>query len=234
MAIDWGYVSPFAAIEFQVSPSDEVYVWREHYLAYRTVAEHCELMKKRDNPAGYHLDLAFGDAADPEAAEVVSRNLVRCYTDPLAKVNWREGIDLMTSLMQSHDTGEVADEYGTPITKPHYFIDPSCKYAVREHMNYKRSDTVTTHTNESGKRAPTNKQDDHTVDAARYGMMHIFKLGARQHLSDVVEANSGPVRIQTSVSAEPVRTSSYEGLGVITTATERNSGTFFNLDMVDF
>jgi len=236
MAIDWGFVEPLAALEFQVSPSDEVFVWREHYMSYRTVAEHCQLMKNREQPDGYHLDLAFGDAADPEAALVVSQHLVGCYTDPLAKANWREGVDLISSLMQPHDTGLVADEYGTPVTKPHLFFDPSCKNSIREHMNYKRGDNVNSRTPEASKHAPTDKQADHCCDALRYGAMHVFMLGARHHLSDVMQTNSGPVRVQANPSTEPRTrsTDEYEGLGVLTVAGERDAGTFFDMEMQDF
>jgi hypothetical protein len=237
MAIDWGYVQPLAAVEFQVSPSDEVYVWREHYMSYRTVAEHCRMMAAREQPDGYHLDLAFGDAADPEAAQVVSEHLVRCYTDPLAKQNWREGVDVVSALMMKQPTGRVLDEFGTPEEKPHLFFDPACKNAIREHMNYKRGDKVSSQTAEAGKKAPTDKQDDHCVDAVRYGMMHVFMLGARHHLADVVAANTGAVRLSTSPSSEPTNrqvVNDLEGLGVVTTAFERANGTFFDMEMSDF
>lgn len=232
MAIDWGYVHPLAAVEFQVSPSDEVFIWREHYMSYRTVDEHCQIMKERPQPEGYHLDMAFGDAEDPEACAVVSQHMVPCWADPMAKANWREGIDLVSSLMKPVDTGLVADEYGTPLEVVHFHIDRSCKHTIKEHMNYRRGDSVNTGTNESSKRAPTNKQEDHTCDAVRYGMMHIFKLGAQQHLRDVADINSRQTRalVRSSPSAEP--RSLNEGLGVFNTG-ERDE-TFFQLDEVVF
>lgn len=227
IAFDWGFTSPLAAVEFQVSPSDEMWIWREHYMSYRTVKEHCDILKRREQPTGYHLDLAFGDAADPEAAAVVSRELVACVTDPMAKQNWREGIDLVASLMKSYDTGLVADEFGTPIERPHFFVDPSCKETIREHQNYRRSAKATSATKESTTTAPTNKQDDHTCDAVRYGAMHVFRLGAQHHLSDVV--GEGNI---TDLPPRPDRFDPYEGLGVVSDFS--GDSTFFTSDMGSF
>ena len=228
ISFDWGYVHPLAAIEFQISPSDVMYIWREHYKSHLTVAEHCRLLKEREQPPGYHLDVGFGDAADPEAAAVVSQHLVNCMTDPMAKSNWREGVDLVTSLMQEHETGNFLDEYGTPELKPHFFVDPSCEHTIREHQNYRRKETAA-NSKESGQTAPTTKQDEHTCDAVRYGAMHVFKLGAQHHLADVEEMPSGLVVVQHQPQTAP----QYEGLGVFSAEDEEyvnsNGSTFFNL-----
>jgi len=180
MAFDWGYTNPLAAVEFQVSPSDEIYVWREHYLPYTTVPQHCEIMKNREHPPGYHLDLAFGDAADPEAAAVVSQLLVQCVTNPEAKTNWREGIDLMRSFMRDREYGE--DEYGAPLERPGFYVDFSCVNTIAELDDYKAPKAV------NGKNVPEfgMKMMDHAIDALRYGLMHVFRLGAIYQLSDAM------------------------------------------------
>lgn len=179
MAFDWGYTNPLAAVEFQISPSDEVFIWREHYKAFTRVEEHCAILKRRDQPPGYHLDLAFGDAADPEAADIVSRNLVGCIANPDAKTNWRDGIDLVRSFME-REAGE--DEFGGPIYKPAFHVDFSCVNTIREFNNYKAPDSVKgRNVQEIGLR-----QDDHTLDAIRYALYHIYKLGAAYHLGDVM------------------------------------------------
>jgi hypothetical protein len=180
VAFDWGYTNPLAAIEFQISPSDEIYIWREHYKSFTRVEEHCRIMREREQPHGYHLDLAFGDAADPEAAETVSNHLVACIADPAAKENWREGIDLVRSFME-REAGE--DEFGGPIYKPAFHVDFSCTNTIREFNNYKAPDAVKgKNVQEIGLR-----QEDHTLDAIRYGLVHIFKLGATHHLSEVID-----------------------------------------------
>jgi hypothetical protein len=179
ITFDWGYTNPLAAIEFQVSPSDEIFIWREHYLANTTLLDHIAMLKAREQPAGYRLDGAFGDAADPEAAETVSQFLVGCIALPEAKVNWRSGIDLIRSFMRPIQVGE--DEFGTPIERPRFHVSRQCRTVIHEFNNYKSPPSVKgKNVQEIGLR-----QDDHTLDAIRYGLVHLFQLGAQYHLADV-------------------------------------------------
>lgn len=180
MAFDWGYTNPLAAIEFQVSPSDEIFVWREHYKPYMRVEEHCAELKRREQPRGYHLDMGFGDAADPEAAQTVSENLVQTWALPEAKTNWREGIDLVRSFME-RESG--TDEFGGPLYQPAMHVDFKCTNTIREFNNYKAPSSVKgKNVQEIGLR-----QDDHALDALRYGLVHIFKLGCTHHLTEVMD-----------------------------------------------
>jgi hypothetical protein len=181
MAIDWGYTNPSAWIEFQVTPDDRIRVWREHYEPYKTLPEHIHDIKNREQPDGYHLDLAFGDSADPGSADVVSLNLIGCWALPEAKVNWREGIDLVSSFLQDRETGRELDEFGTPEILPAFSVDFSCVNTIDEFNNYRAPGSV------HGRNVPEmgNKAKDHAMDAIRYGLMHLFRLGATSHLSDV-------------------------------------------------
>lgn len=183
MAFDWGFTNPLAAIEFQVSPDDKIYVWREHYLSYTRLETHIELLKRRDNPPGYHLDMAFGDAADPEAAQTVSVSYIPCLALPEAKTNWRQGIDLVSKFI-SRECAQ--DEFGGPIYEPALFVDPSCTNTIKEFNNYKAPPGI------NGKNAQEigYKQDDHAMDALRYGLVHIYELGANRHLSEVYDGAS--------------------------------------------
>jgi hypothetical protein len=192
VAFDWGFTNPLAAVFFQVSPWDDVYVWREHYLAYTRLEQHLNIIKGMDYPDGYHLDLAFGDAADPEAAETVSAYLVPCMADPMAKDNWRQGIDLVKRFLRLYETGET-DEFGAPMYKPKLFVDHSCRNTIREFNNYRATEQPNMHRRESGGTGPTDRKiDDHTLDALRYGLVHLFELGAKHHLSEVtVGAGTG-------------------------------------------
>lgn len=206
IAFDFGYTNPLAAIEFQVSPSDEIYIWREHYQSYTRVEEHCRLMRERDQPDGYHINMCFGDAADPEAVETVSLKLAPCVASPEAKVNWREGIDLVRGFLE-REAG--TDEYGGPVYAPAFHVDIGCKNVIREFNNYKAPQAV------KGKNVQEIglKQDDHALDAIRYGLVHIYKLGATYHLSDVMSMNTP---------------SSLDSVGV-TSSTSDNSDTFFQV-----
>lgn len=190
ITFDWGFANPLAAIEFQVSPWDEVFVWREHYKSYMRLEQHIETLKAREQPPGYHLDLAFGDAADPEAAQYVSEHLVGCIADPLSKKNWRQGINKVKEFLKMREVG-VADEFGTPKMAPGLFVDPRCKNVIHEFNTYKVKDNVAGTTAESRASGVASKDPDHAMDALRYGIMHVFELGARYHLSDVVGVSAG-------------------------------------------
>jgi hypothetical protein len=193
MAIDWGYTNPAAFVEFQITPDDRVRVWRIHYKAYTPLAEHIKIMQNRDQPPGYHLDLAFADAADPEAAEYVSANFVPCIADPNAKTNWREGVDVVRSFMRMRETG-LYDEWDRPIEVPALQVDYSCAELIDEFNNYKAP------SNRTGNNVPEvgQKAKDHALDAIRYGLVHIYKLGALYHLSDVM---GDQVNIQSASSS---------------------------------
>ena len=189
MAFDFGYIHPFVALEFQVDPWDNVYIWREHYQSYTRVEEHCQILKNRINPPGYHLDLGYGDAADPEAAAVITKYLVPCYALPEAKQNWREGVDTVKRFLKLRYTGED-DEYGTPRMEPLLHIDPSCRNTIREFNNYRAVDSSKGQSNnESGARGAAQRQDDHAMDAIRYGLMHQFTLSVDHHLIEIFSAS---------------------------------------------
>ena len=192
IAFDWGFTNPLAAIEFQVDPWDRVYVWREHYKSFMQLGEHVRMLKGREQPPGYHLDVGFGDAADPAAAMHMSQNLVGTWALPEAKENWRQGVDLVKRFLLPRDVYTpdgslvVCDEYGTPKQEPWMYIDPSCMNLIREFNNYRAPDTRP----ETNPREAAKKYDDHALDALRYGLMHVFELGCTSHLSDVYDVNS--------------------------------------------
>lgn len=200
IAFDWGFTNPLAAIEFQVTPSDEIRIWREHYRSYTILEDHIRLLKTRPNPPGYHLDMAFGDAADPEAVEVISRYLVGCWADPDAKVNWRAGIDLIKKFLKPHDTGLV-DEFDAPIYRTHFKVDFNCNNFRREMNNYKAPDGV----KERNAREIGNQKEDHGIDAIRYALMMLFELGAKHHLAETFEEPRTREVVGPDYMADPKR-----------------------------
>lgn len=201
---DWGFTNPLAFIEFQVDPMGRVYVWREHYKAFWRLDEHLNYLKQRDNPPGYHLDLCFGDAADPGATATVSQNFCRCLSYPQAKSGteegkgaqrttsgWREGVELVGSFLKLRTMSDTTD-LSEAVTaedlqliedskEPLLWVDPSCTNLITEFNNYRAPES----TSELNVREAAQKYADHALDALRYGMMHVFKLGARAKLTDV-------------------------------------------------
>lgn len=190
IAFDWGYAAPMAAIEFQIDAFQRVRVWREHYKARTRLRDFLDELRHRQQPAGYHLDLTFGDAADPEAVITVSEDFAPCYADPRSKTGTaggslesgkREGVELVKGMLKLQEVD--VDEYGAPIEKPWLIVDHSCPNLIREFNNYRIADPI-------AGRDPlekTYRRDDHALDALRYGLMHVMKLGATMSLSEAMD-----------------------------------------------
>jgi hypothetical protein len=204
IAFDWGFTNPLAAVEFQVSPQDEIFVWREHYKKYKTIPDHIALMMAREQPPGYHINLTFGDPADPEAAEQVTREFgkrgihVQCMAPKELKSDytWRDGIDLMSEFMKPVEIHE--DKWGAPISAPRYHVSWECKNHIRELNNYRSTEPV------KGRNVPElgNKVEDHTIDAKRYALLCLFKLGAHNnHLTPDMVTSAGPVELTPQAAA---------------------------------
>jgi len=66
-------------------------------------------------------------------------------------------------------------------------VDPRCPNTIREFNNYKSPDLGKSDRNP---REEAKKNDDHAMDAIRYGLVHIFTLGARTRLSDVIDVST--------------------------------------------
>jgi len=230
IAFDWGYTNPLAAVEFQVSPRDEIYVWRVHYKKYKTINDHVDLMMAREQPPNYHVNLTFGDPADPAAAEEVSRAFakhnmfIQCWAPPELKsqFTWRDGIDFMAHFMRPRQVGE--DRWGAPIEEPRYYVSWDCKDHIRELNNYRSKEPV------KGQNVPElgNKVEDHTIDAMRYALLCLFKLGAAgQHLSqDMVSA--APVELSPKAAAERNAMREQNAFAALMNASS-GSGGFFSL-----
>jgi hypothetical protein len=195
---DWGYVNPFCALDVQIDPWDNVYVWREHYKSYEQLSSHISMMQNRWQPPNYSVTMGFGDAADPMANDYVAQNYVPCISMPEAKTNWGEGVDLVKTFLEIRDREQlVVDEIGQIVSEaikaPRLFVSRDCPNLIREFNNYR----APSQTNGRNKRSPKETAqniDDHGLDALRYGLMHIYKLGANYHLSDVVDRNESSIQ----------------------------------------
>lgn len=202
---DWGLTNPLAFVEFQVDPWGRVHVWREHYKAYWRLEQHLYYLKGRqergENPPNYRLDCTFGDAADPGAAQYVSVHFAPCIADPRSKSGtvdekgkarfesgWREGVELVGSYLKMRDFVDFSEAVtasemsaGELLQVPFLTVDPSCTNTIREFNNYRAPETRS----EINTREAAQRFDDHALDALRYGMMHVLKLGALGSLADV-------------------------------------------------
>jgi hypothetical protein len=141
--------------------------------------------------------MTFGDPADPEAAVQVATEFrkhghyVNCWAPKELKSDytWRDGIDLMSSFMRPVQIR--VDKWGAPIEMPRYQVAFECKDHIRELNNYRSKEPI------KGQNVPElgNKVEDHTIDAMRYALLALFKMGARgQHLTKSM-ADVAPVEI---------------------------------------
>ena len=191
---DFGFAAPLAAVEFQVDPMDRVYVWREHYAANMTLEQHVEYMKGRHQPPGYKVDMMFGDSADPEAIETLNRTWAPTVGDPKAKENWRAGISKVKRFLLPRDENAAP---GQPGSEPSLFIDNSCDNTIKEHINYRAVAAV----RDLDPRERAKSSSDHTCDALRYGLMHVFHLGYRANgiVSEML-VRSGVEQVVTEIA----------------------------------
>jgi len=78
--------------------------------------------------------------------------------------------------------------------KSHLYVDASCTNTIFEFQNYR---TKTLARSEENPQEAPKKWGDHAMDAIRYGIMHLYVLGAgRYHLADVQEDEGVPVRVR--------------------------------------
>lgn len=190
---DFGFAAPFVCLDMQVSPSDECYVWREHYIREKALSEHIAMLRARTNPVGYNITCGFGDSADPGAVEDISTNYCPVFADSDAK-DWVRGIQEVRKFLLPR---------GDP-PKPHLFVSRACENTIWEFRNYRTKPPGKT---EENPREDPKKWADHAMDAIRYGLMHLFVLGARHHLSDVYV----PYNEQAPVGESGIFT--WEGIG---------------------
>jgi hypothetical protein len=207
ICIDFGYTNPLAMVEFQVSPDDRIFVWRVYYKSYKTVRDAVTEYVAQDQPEGYHVDLAFADPADPEGVKVASEEFsaqfretglqdgLQVWAPKTLKTDytWLDGIMLMRQFMKA-DREVDKDEFGTPTYAPSFFVDPRCAEVIKEFSNYRSKEAI------NGRNVPElgNKVQDHTIDALRYALLCIFKIGCQYALSDVMSVGQNDLRPRMS------------------------------------
>jgi hypothetical protein len=131
----------------------------------------------------------------------VNQKLAPCMALPEAKENWRQGIELHKRFLRAEPTGG-RNEHGEPIMIPKLFVDRHCRNTIKEYQNYKMKKPSTSGLDP---REGPEKKDDHSMDAIRYGLMHLFELGAKYHLIDVIdqeEINSARARVTSGAGRD--------------------------------
>lgn len=179
LAFDYGFANPFVCLDIQVSPSDEVFVWREYNVRYVSTYEHGQALKARENPEGYHVDGMWGDPRGADEAATLALMLGHiAYVD----VPWKHGVEAIKRLMKPDVSGF-----------PHFFVDPGCPTTIRQlgqlHVKERGRAQKLDLSENTGDGNIQHKVDDHNADAVRYFIGPYFVAGANTHLEDVYGGN---------------------------------------------
>jgi hypothetical protein len=168
-AIDFGWRDPFVCLDIMVDPSDNVYVWREYQVSFKTTWEHARILKDRPSPDGFHVDATFADPRDPDSIATLAMENIYAYARA-AEISWGRGIEEVKRFMKVQGDG-----------KPKFYIDPSCVHTIRQLTLLRGKEQ------KEDKNAPEGQHDfdDHGPDALRYFFVEKFILGAGSHLADV-------------------------------------------------
>lgn len=178
-AFDFGFANPFVCLDIQVSPSDEVFVWREYYERNLSTYEHGIALRDRENPPGYHVDGMWGD---PRGADEIATLALVLGHVAAQDVPWKLGVEEIKRMLKPNVDGF-----------PRMFFDPSCvntrrqmqQLHVKETTRQSRFD-LQEHTGDGNIQ---HKVDDHAADTVRYFIGPYFVLGANSHLSDIYGTN---------------------------------------------
>lgn len=160
LAFDFGFSDPFCAYDIMVDPMDNVYIWREYQVRYKTTYEHAYILMNREQPEGYHVDRA---AADPRGADEIAtlQLLMGIGIEATAEVTWDTGIEAVKRWLKVQPDGQ-----------PKLFVDPSCYELIRQ-IEELKTPTIRPNAPERNleRRPGTRNQrdyDDHGPDTIRY------------------------------------------------------------------
>jgi hypothetical protein len=175
-AFDYGFSNPFVCLDVQISPSDDIYVWREYVERYRSNMEHGAAIKNRANPPGYRVDGRWGDFRDPDAAATLG--LIIGYVASM-DVPWKWGVEQIKQFLKARKL----------------FVDPSCTATIQSlsqlHVKPPSKSGVSI-SETAGDGNIQHKIDDHCADALRYLIGPLYAMGAGSHFTDVYDLNGKP------------------------------------------
>jgi hypothetical protein len=204
LAMDYGFVNPFVALDIQVTPGEEVHVWREYYASYRSTVENGKFLKERSNPADYKVTARWGDprGADEEAILSTIIGYVGSFDVP-----WKLSVEEIKRLLKG---GRL-------------IVDPSCTNLIREfpqlHVKPLAANTKSDLDEKGNQGNIQHKIDDHCCDALRYFIGPHFVGGTGTTLTDVYGEEYA-----TSESAEVFALNTLAGDGRVTLDEELTLG----------
>lgn len=161
LTFDFGFSDPFCCYDIMVDPMDNVYIWREYQIRYKTTYEHAYLIMNRMQPDNYHFDRVAADARGADEIHTLQL-LMSIGVEASAEVSWEQGVEAVKRWMKIQPDGQ-----------PKLFVDPSCHELIRQLGELKTPPIKTQAQQEKNmqRRPGTRMQhdyDDHGPDAIRY------------------------------------------------------------------
>lgn len=171
-AFDYGFADPFVCLDIMVDAMDNVYVWREYQVTSMSTWEHGQILRKRENPEGFHVDAMFGDPRGADEAATLALIIGVVQSEP---VGWKLGIEAVKAAMKIQPDGTSR-----------FKIHPRCVNTIRqlERLHFKESK------HDKNNKTPGGLEqqhdfDDHGPDALRYFFNHVFVLGQGPRLASI-------------------------------------------------
>lgn len=168
LAFDFGYTDPFCAYDIMVDAMDNVYVWREYQVSFKTTWEHAHILKNREQPNGYHVNGYFADPKGPD--EIHTLQLVLNCHIQANSVGWSLGVEAIDRWMKIQPDG-----------KPKFFVGRNCPELIRQ------IGELQTPPIKEGKNSKEGQKDydDHGPDTVRYFFNEWQVNGTVGNLEDV-------------------------------------------------
>lgn len=170
-AFDYGFVNPFVCLDIQVSPSDDVFIWREYYGRYMATMQHGAALLARENPENYRIDGRWGDPRGADEAATLA--MIIGYVASM-DVGWKLSVEEIKRLLKAEK----------------FHVSPDCPNTIRQmgqlHVKEQSNRAGAQELQElKGDGNIQHKVDDHCPDAVRYFVGPYFVMGANSHLADV-------------------------------------------------
>jgi len=160
-AIDFGTRNPFVCLWVAMSPDDVMYIYREHYRAEWTLAQHAariEHMEEDDEV----IEMTWADPED--AQQLLALRVDHGMTVNPARKAVSAGIDRVSERLRPHRISG----------KPSLYVFDTCPKTAFEFDNYVWVDRGSKQLDQPDR---PKKKDDHCMDGVRYACMGVATQG---------------------------------------------------------